>query len=364
MVRINIKDLDPEELERFVISYGQEPYRARQIGTWIYRKSAASFEQMSNLPKELRSFLEDSFSLVSSLNLSDKKTSLDGTIKYLFELDDGERLESVFIPEDKRYTLCVSTQVGCAMACTFCLTGRIGRIRNLRPSEILDQFIQVNDDNGGCITNLVFMGMGEPLDNLKNTISSLKTFIHKDYLGLSPKKITVSTSGLVPQIKELGKQVPVNLSISLNAPNDLIRNEIMPINRRYSIKELINAGSEYPFPKRKLLTFEYVLLKDKNDSDEDARSLGELLKGVRCKVNLIPFNEAKPLVYKSPDEDRVFGFQRILISYGINVRIRKNRGRDILGACGQLAADYPTKKLRKRPFDDNLNPGKEAYEGF
>ena len=359
MEKINIKDLCPEELERIVISFGEEPFRARQIGTWIYRKNANQFEQMSDLPKQFRARLEDSCSLSSSLKISEKMTSIDGTKKYLFELEDGERIESVFIPEDKRSTLCISTQVGCAMACTFCLTGRIGKIRNLRPSEILDQFIQVNYENGGCITNLVFMGMGEPLDNLKNTLSALKTFIHKDYLGLSPKKITVSTSGLVPQIKELGRQVPVNLSVSLNAPNDIIRNEIMPINRRYSIKELIEASSQYPFPKRKLLTFEYVLIKDKNDSYKDAKSLGELLKGVRCKVNLIPYNEATPLVYKSPNDDSVLAFQRVLITYGLNVRIRKNRGRDILGACGQLAADYPTNKLRKRPFNDNFNPGAE-----
>lgn len=342
MSKVNIKDLCPEELEKLVRSFGEQPYRARQIGKWIYKKGANSFDQMTDLPKRFKVTLNDSLLLQKSLAPLNEWLSSDGTKKYLFQLSDGKKIESVLIPENRRYTLCISTQVGCALGCNFCLTGRVGKIRDLKASEIVDQFLLVNSFNSRCITNLVFMGMGEPLDNLENTVRALKIFTHEDFVGMSPKKITVSTSGLVPQIRELGKQVSVNLSVSLNAPLDDLRNKIMPINRRYPIEALLKASRDFPVPNRKTLTFEYVLIKGLNDSDKAARTLGELLNGIRCKVNLIPFNEAFPLPYQSPDGERVFGFQDILISYGINARIRKNRGRDILGACGQLAADYPT----------------------
>ncbi len=344
MSKINIKDLCPEELEELVSSLGEQPYRARQIGKWIYRKDADSFDQMTDLPKRLKITLNDSLLLQQSLVPLNERLSSDGTKKYLFQLSDGKKIESVLIPENRRYTLCISTQVGCALGCTFCLTGRVGKIRNLKASEIVDQFLLVNKFNSRCITNLVFMGMGEPLDNLENTVRALKIFTHEDFVGISPKKITVSTSGLVPQITELGKQISVNLSVSLNAPLDELRSKIMPINRRYPIDALIKASMEFPMPNRKTLTFEYVLIQGLNDSDKAATTLGKLLKGIRCKVNLIPFNEAYPLPYRSPGGERVFSFQDILISYGINARIRKNRGRDILGACGQLAANYPTAK--------------------
>lgn len=346
MSKINIKDLGPEELENFVVGLGERPYRARQLGKWIYRMGVSSFDQMTDLPKDFRSALSD-VAVISSLKLAEERTSRDGTKKYLFELGDGNRIESVLIPDDRRFTLCISTQVGCALGCTFCLTGRVGKIRNLKPSEILDQFIEINSRNSHSVTNIVFMGMGEPLDNIGGTVRALKTLTHPDFIGFSPKKITVSTSGVVPKIRELGKEVSVNLSVSLNAPRDNLRDEIMPINRRYPIKGLIEESRKFPVPNRKLLTFEYVLLKGVNDSDNDARELGELLKGVRCKVNLIPFNEVAVLPYKSPSDERVVDFQRVLISYGINVRIRKNRGRDILGACGQLAAEYPLKRFVK-----------------
>ncbi len=344
MKKPNIKDLCPEELEDLVRSLGEEPYRARQIGKWMCRKDASSFDQMTDLPKRFIETLSNFLSLNRSLVLSDERLSSDGTKKYLFELSDGKRIESVLMPENGRNTLCISTQVGCALGCTFCLTGRVGKIRNLSASEIIDQYLMVNEFNSRRITNLVFMGMGEPLDNLENTVRALKTFTHKDFFGISPKKITVSTSGLVPQIRKLGKQISVNLSVSLNAPMDGVRNKIMPINRRYPIAALVKASREFPVPNRKPLTFEYALIKGLNDSDETATALGELLKGVRCKVNLIPFNEALSLPYKTPGRERVLSFQGILVSYGINARIRKNRGRDILGACGQLAANYPTAK--------------------
>jgi 23S rRNA (adenine2503-C2)-methyltransferase len=348
LAKINIKDLCPEELEELVRSFGEKSYRARQIGKWLYRKDADSFDQMTDLPKRFIETLNGSFLLQQSLDPMDERLSSDGTKKYLFGLSDGKKIESVLIPENSRHTLCISTQVGCALGCTFCLTGRVGKIRNLKTSEIIDQYLLVNKLNSRRITNVVFMGMGEPLDNLENTVRALKTFTHEDFFGISPKKITVSTSGLVPQIRELGKQISVNLSVSLNAPLDELRNKIMPINRRYPIESLIKASRDFPMPNRKILTFEYVLIKGLNDSDATARALGELLKGIRCKVNLIPFNEAFALPYETPSSDRVFSFQDILVSYRINARIRKNRGRDILGACGQLAANYPTAKAQKK----------------
>jgi 23S rRNA (adenine2503-C2)-methyltransferase len=353
MEDINIKDLSPTELEEFVVNLGEKPYRARQIGKWIYKKGVTSFDDMTDLPKGFREILRDSAS-IPSLSLMQEQISRDGTRKYLFELWDGNRIESVLIPDSGRLTLCISSQVGCALGCTFCLTGRVGRIRNLKPSEILDQFLQVNSRSSRPVTNIVFMGMGEPLDNLDNTVRALKTFTHPDFIGFSPKKITVSTSGLVPKIRELGERISVNLSVSLNAPRDGVRNEIMPINRKYPIKELVEESKRFPFPNRKVLTFEYVLLSGVNDSDTDARELGELLKGVSCKVNLIPFNEASPLLYKSPSDARVLVFQTVLIGYGLNVRIRKNRGRDILGACGQLAAAYPVEQIQKN-FRKNVD---------
>lgn len=346
---INIKDLSPTEIERFVLENNLKPFRARQISKWLYKKHVSSFEEMSDLSIDLRELLELTFSIQPALELVEEQISVDGTKKYLFKLADGNQIESVLIPDKKRNTLCISSQVGCALGCTFCMTGTVGKIRNLKPSEILDQYIMVNRYNEDSVTNIVFMGMGEPLDNLDNLVRVLKVFTDPNYLALSPKRITVSTSGLVPQMKKLGEQVSVNLAVSLNAPRDELRNEIMPINKKYPISKLLEASVNFPVPNRKYLMFEYVLLKDVNDSDSDAHTLGRLLQGIKCKINVIPFNEANPLPYKSPSQERVLKFQNILISYGINVRIRKSRGSDILGACGQLAATYPSIKVKQDP---------------
>ena len=339
MKSYNIKDLSPEKLESYFTEIDEKPFRAKQIGKWIYQKKVDAFDEMTDLSIDLREKLKSDFPSVNSINLIETLKSKDGTIKYLFELHDNKRIESVLIPELNRKTLCVSSQVGCALGCTFCLTGVVGKIRNLTPSEIIEQILFVNKDNH--ITNIVFMGMGEPLDNLENLISSIELLTNKYFIGMSPRRITVSTSGLVPKIKELGKRLKINLSISLNAPNDDLRSEIMPINRKYPIKTLLDSTIDFPFPSRKLLTFEYVLLSGVNDTDDLAFELADLLKNIRCKVNLIPFNEADPLKYKTPSIERVHSFQEILVSSGINAKIRKNRGRDILGACGQLAARYP-----------------------
>ena len=343
----NIKDLSPKEIEKFVLDNDLQPFRARQISKWLYKKGVDCFDEMSDLSKDFRDLLDFSFSIKPSLELVQEQVSIDGTKKYLFKLDDGNQIESVLIPEKSRKTLCISSQVGCALGCTFCMTGTVGKIRNLKPSEILDQYMMVNQYNENSITNIVFMGMGEPLDNLDNLVKVINVLTDKNYLALSPKRITVSTSGLVPQIKKLGEQVSVNLAVSLNAPRDELRDEIMPLNKRYPISELLKASVNFPVPNRKYLMFEYVLLKGVNDSDSDAHTLGRLLRGIKCKINVIPFNEASPLPYKSPDWERVLKFQDILISYRINVRIRKSRGSDILGACGQLAATYPSIKVKQ-----------------
>lgn len=344
-VNTNIKDLSPQEIEKFVSDNNLKPFRARQVVKWLYKKGTNSFDEMTDLSKDFRELLEFSFSVKPALELIDELISEDGTKKYLFKLSDGNQIESVLIPDKSRRTLCVSSQVGCALGCTFCMTGTVGKIRNLTTAEIIDQYMIINRTNS--ITNIVFMGMGEPLDNLHNLVKAINTFIDPSCLGLSPKRITVSTSGLVPKIKELGKQVSVNLAVSLNAPRDELRDEIMPINKRYPIKDLIEASVNFPVPNRKYLMFEYVLLKNVNDSDSDAHALGRLLESIKCKINVIPFNEASPLPYKSPSWERVLKFQEILISYKINVRIRKSRGSDILGACGQLAATYPSKIVRE-----------------
>ena len=344
----NLKDLDPQELEQFILELGEKPYRSRQISKWIFCRYAESFSEMTDLGIGLRDKLCSVCTVENSLKLQARMDSSDGTCKYLFELADGNKIESVLIPDGRRNTLCISTQVGCAMGCTFCLTARIGKIRNLSTSEIIDQYLIVDKLNNHSVTNIVYMGMGEPLDNLDNTVRSLKLFTSKDCVGISPKRITVSTSGLVPKIKELGNRITINLSVSLNAPYDEMRNHIMPVNKVYPIKMLLEQCRKFPFPNRKLLTFEYVLIGDLNDSDNDALRLAELIKGINCKINLIPFNEAQPLIYRAPKENRVISFQKILWSYGLNARVRKSRGRDILGACGQLAARYPLEnQIRK-----------------
>ncbi|NIP30340.1 MAG: 23S rRNA (adenine(2503)-C(2))-methyltransferase RlmN [Candidatus Dadabacteria bacterium] len=345
MLQKNIRDFSPSQLDEFIESSGEKSYRSKQIAQWLYKKGVKSYKEMSNLPVDFRERLQNDIEINDSISLLEEKVSIDGTKKYLFSLSDGNKIESVLIPDKKRKTLCVSSQVGCALGCKFCLTATLNKIRNLKTSEIIDQYLIVNSLNSNGITNIVFMGMGEPLDNLDNLINSIEILTDENFIGLSKKRITVSTSGLVPKIKELGERLTVNLSISLNAPNDEIRNEIMPINRRYPIKTLIDSIKSFPLPNRKLITFEYVLIKDINDSELHAQQLGQLLKNIRCKVNLIPLNEADPIKYKTPKTEDVYNFQDILINYGLNVKIRKNRGRDILSACGQLAADYSSNKI-------------------
>lgn len=342
-----VRDFSPKKLESFIVGLGEKPFRARQVCKWLYQKDAASFDEMTDLSLDTRNKIKTIFDIKPTLKIIEEQKSTDGTIKYLFELSDSNRIESVIIPEKKRQTLCISSQVGCALGCKFCLTGTVGKIRNLDTSEIIDQYLIISGRLQGPITNIVFMGMGEPLDNFERVVDTIEILTDKNAIGMSSKRITVSTSGLVPGIDELAKKISVNLSISLNASNDMTRNEVMPVNKKYPIRKLINSAVRYPLPGRKTLTFEYVLLKGVNDSVKNANEVVELLKGVNCKINLIPFNEAYPLPYNTPEMDRVYEFQKILENAKINAKIRKSRGRDILGACGQLAAKYPHKIISR-----------------
>jgi len=273
--------------------------------------------------------------------------STDGCVKFAFTLDDGKVIESVLIPEPDRNTLCVSAQVGCAMNCSFCLTATMGFIRNLTPSEIVNQVCAVgeflrNEPKGKLIgpdhvTNLVFMGMGEPLNNIENLIKSISILTEQRGLDMTNRRITVSTCGIANKMMQLGEQTNVNLAISLHAVDDKTRDSLMPVNNRFSLEELLQACRDYPMAKRKRIMFEYVLLKGINDSDEEAHELARILKGIPCKINLLPYNESPGLPFKSPSRNRVYAFQKIVRDEGYSVFIRTSRGEDISAACGQLA---------------------------
>ena len=340
---IDLRNLTLSELEGLVISLGEKPYRARQILNWLYQNPVSTFEEMTNLPKTLRTKIE-SLSYLRTLATTAVKTALDGTRKFLFTLQDGNTIESVLIPEKKHLTICISTQVGCAMGCSFCLSGKDGLIRNLTAAEIVNQIYVIKNDflDKEETINIVFMGMGEPLANFDNTCKALR--ILTDPLGFNfpPRRITVSTAGLIPEIKKLGQELPVNLAISLNAATDELRNVLMPINRRYPLDKLIKAASQAILPSRKHITYEYILIDGVNDSLQDARALSSLLRGVRCKVNLIPFNEYKGGSFKRPTTQAVDQFQQYLSSKNLTVLVRHSKGKEIAAACGQLSCGRKT----------------------
>lgn len=342
-MKTNLRSLSKDELLLFVERMGQKPYRAKQIISWLYRRYASSFDEMTDLSKEFRAELEKK-AYISSLTLLKEETSDDGTEKFLFGLEDGESIESVLIPNTKgetSYTLCISSQVGCAMQCLFCRTGRLGLKRNLRSYEIVDQVISSKRLlQKGEITNIVLMGMGEPLNNFTEVRDALIKIT--ELIGYSKRKVTLSTSGVVPGIKRLAVEGPdVNLAISLNASTDEIRTKLMPVNRKYPLSKLMAACREFPLSARRRITFEYVLIGGMNDSAEDAERVVALLKGIRAKVNLIPYNPAGPDAgLCKPSEKRVLEFQSIINDSGITTIIRKSKGSDISAACGQLKAGY------------------------
>ena len=316
-----------------------QPYRIHQIFNWVYHYGCRDFLEMTNLSKVMRAQLADLF-YFSLPKIQNKTYSQDGSIKYLLRLDDGALVESVWMPSESRKTLCLSTQVGCRLNCSFCLTASLGLKRNLTAGEIIGQCMTINEDLGksDAITNVVFMGMGEPLDNLDPVVDSLRLMTTPEAMRMSTRKITVSTSGLVDKIKDFQKEnIHINLAISLNATDDLTRDQLMPINKKYPIKVLMNCLRNYPLKPQRRHTIEYVLLKDINDSDEDAQRLAKWLRGIPCKINLIPFNSFESTEYRPPSEKQTFKFQDYLISQNFSAFIRQNRATDILGACGQLA---------------------------
>ncbi len=344
MSKTNLKALSKQELESFVKESGLPAFRTKQLQHWIYEKHVRSISDITELSKELREGLAEK-AYISNLEVLERKSSGDGTEKYLFGLEDGESIESVLIPDEDRLTLCISSQAGCAMGCSFCLTGTMGLKRNLKPHEVADQIIAVGRlIRPRKITNIVFMGMGEPLANFDNVVEALRRIT--GWVKISPRRITLSTSGIAPKIPQLAVEAPkVKLAVSLNATTDMVRDHIMPANRTWPLKTLMDACRKVPLPARGRLTFEYVLLKDVNDTQEDAKRLIHLLKGIPSKVNLIPFNPYAGSDFERPDEKSVLEFQKILLSAHITAIIRKSKGQDISAACGQLKAGRSAVKL-------------------
>jgi 23S rRNA (adenine2503-C2)-methyltransferase len=333
-----------DELQQLIEPFAAHPYRAKQLYHALYRRRAYDLETISEFPKELRARLAEQFT-ASSAVIEHAFESRDGTRRYLIRLGDNQRVEAVWIPEEHRDTLCLSTQVGCPLACQFCMTGVLGLKRNLTAGEIVVQVGRVLNDRYGIGpepargVNLVFMGMGEPLLNYENVMKAIRLLCDPDGMNISQRRMTLSTAGLVPQIRDLAKEpVRPELAISLAAVTDQLRDQLMPINRRWPLESLRAACREYPLRPHERLTFEYVMLDGVNDGDQDAKRLARWLRGLRAKVNLIPHNPGPELPFRSSPQDRMLRFQQHLRERGIFAFIRTPRGRDIDAACGQLAA--------------------------
>jgi 23S rRNA (adenine2503-C2)-methyltransferase len=341
----DLRSLTRPELDELVAGLGEKPYRARQLFRWLHEKGAAHLAEMTDLPAGFRERLAAAARLVT-LERAAEQRSTDGTIKWTWRTADGRLVESVYMPEPGRKTLCVSTQAGCAMGCTFCMTGTMGLLRNLTAGEIVDQvaranrrLVELGEGKGPRpLTNLVFMGMGEPLHNYAAVKAALDLLLCEDGPNFSHRHVTVSTSGLVPAMRRLGEETEVKLAVSLNATTDEVRSAIMPVHARWPLAKLMEACRTFPMKRGRRITFEYVLLRGVNDSDEDADRLVRLVRGIPAKVNLIPYNANPGLGYEAPTPERVAAFQERLVRRDVTAVVRKNRGRDIAAACGQLAA--------------------------
>ena len=345
----NIKDLSFKEFVAFLVDRKHPAYRARQVWQWLYQKRAISFDEMTNLSRSLRDELAAAFS-IGRLGMLRRAEARDGTVKFLFALADGESIESVLIPEAHRLTLCVSTQAGCGLGCAFCATAVLGLKRNLTASEIVDQVLEASRTltDERRITHIVLMGMGEPLANYKQTLRALAIITDGDWgIGISPRRVTLSTVGLVPQIKKLMEDTKINLAVSLHAPNDELRGQMMPVNRKYPLKRLMDCCRALPLPRRKRITFEYVLLRGVNDSENHARQLAALLRGIPSKVNIIPFNPHPQSRFARPTDEEVARFQKILHDEGVQINVRRPRGDDIQAACGQLQGEAAGRARRE-----------------
>ena len=352
--RRNLIGLSRNELAGIVADLGEKPFRVKQLWYWIYHQGVTDFAAMTTLPGALRERLAGRY-VLGRLEVVRHQTSSDRTMKWLLAMGDRHLIESVYIPEADRGALCVSSQVGCTLTCTFCHTGTQRLVRNLEPGEIVGQFMLARDvlgewpaptDGRRLLSNIVMMGMGEPLYNFENVKSALAIIMDPGGIALSRRRITLSTSGVVPMMERCGAELGVDLAVSLHAVNDDIRTRLVPLNRKYPLKDLLDACRTYPGAgNARRITFEYVMLKDVNDSDADARELVRLLKGIPAKVNLIPFNPWPGAPFECSSKTRIAAFARIINDGGFSAPVRRPRGRDILAACGQLKSD--TVKPRK-----------------
>jgi 23S rRNA (adenine2503-C2)-methyltransferase len=338
--------LSKDELREFMASLGELPYRARQLFSAMQRRRMTTFDPMTDLPKTLRHIL-DEHAVVTRTTIDSVFTSSDGTRRFLLKLGDGREVESVFMPQERRDTICISSQVGCPLACDFCMTGVIGLKRNMTVGEIVSQVVIVLNEVYGVgvetphRTNIVMMGMGEPLLNYDEVMKSIRLMADDEGLAIAARRVTLSTAGIVPRIYDLAREeVRPRLAISLTAANDELRDRLFPINRKYPLADLIGACRSYPLGERERLTFEYVMLAGVNDSDVQAQELVRLLAGIRAKVNLIPHNPAPELPYQASPMERILAFQNALTAAGLPSFIRRPRGQDISAACGQLAARH------------------------
>ncbi len=339
--RPNLAELERPSLEAALADLGHPRFHAGQIFRWMYRRGVTDVEAMTDLSRELRTNLASSFDLTTPA-LVHREKSIDGTEKFLLQLADGRTIEAVFIPDTPGMTFCISTQVGCAMACAFCLTGKMGLARNLTAGEIVGQVRVLTDALGmrDSTFNIVLMGMGEPLHNYDETMKALRILADPQGFHLPPRRVTLSTVGLLPALERLATEpVMPNLAISLHAPTDRQRGELVPINKKYGVDQIVAAAKKFPLKKRARITFEYVLLAGVNDSPEDARRLAKLLAGVKSKVNLIPLNAAAGIPFERPSDAAIDQFAGILAERGLTVSVRKSRGRDIRAACGQLIVE-------------------------
>ena len=335
--KIELKGMDLNEIGVIIKNLREKPFRAKQLYKWLYRKSAFSFDEMSDLPLILRNYLPKRAELKLLEPKKKVSSKIDASTKYLFKLRDGNCIESVYMEYQGRKTVCLSTQVGCSLNCSFCSTGKMGFIRNLTTGEILDQFLFINRESDFSITNIVFMGMGEPFLNYENVIKAARILNSELGPEISARKITISTSGIVPAIYRFADEGhKFKLAISLNATTDAQRDKSMPINRKYPINVLLEAAKYYTRKTKRRVTFEYVLIKDFNDSIDDAKRLRKLLSDIPCKLNLIPYNETEFSPYKIPDEERLEKFIKEIHRAPFAVTVRRSQGRDIKGACGQL----------------------------
>jgi 23S rRNA (adenine2503-C2)-methyltransferase len=339
MSRPNLIGLLPSELEELAETVGASRYRGRQLATWIYRKGVVSLDAMTDLPKDFRAALAER-SVLALPEVERVTPSADGSRKLVFRLDDGGRVSAVLMPDEGRTTLCLSTQVGCGYGCAFCLTGTMGLARNLTAGEIVGQLLAANGlgEVGPRATHLVFMGMGEPLANLAHLVRAIRILTDARLgVGYSPRRLTVSTVGLVSGIDRLGREnLKVNLAVSLHAATDEVRSRLMPVNRSWNLGAVMDAVRRYPLAPRQRVFFEYVLLDGVNDGPEDAARLARLLRGVRAKVNLIPFNDWEGSEFRRPALARILAFQSVLLDAGIITTVRWSRGEDVGAACGQL----------------------------